>query len=339
MNLKRILVGALAFVLTCAGSAFAEKAIVTDGSAFTQPCESADMTAIYHPLKVTGDAMPMEQIFSMADLSAVADLGTTCTELEGLSVAGTFEQDGASHAYAGMDLPCFLTICGMEEASKVTVLSAEGETEINAEEGVIVLSVDGALLENGATLLTEDGACIPSVNGIIVGESNPHYEMHNRAPHDQSADIEFTFSIYRGESETPETTVVYTTAELEALALAHPEAVSGAWYGIIGDKKSIQEMSAGGFLDYFEGLRFDWLMTEELGITDFVGHAVLYGREDNAYAEITDLAYFTLDADAYSMYTADAEEIVGMAIPILAYAKNGSPLLPEHDHDNEACEI
>ena len=113
MNLKRILVGALAFVLTCAGSAFAEKAIVTDGSAFTQPCESADMTAIYHPLKVTGDAMPMEQIFSMADLSAVADLGTTCTELEGLSVAGTFEQDGASHAYAGMDLPCFLTCSNM----------------------------------------------------------------------------------------------------------------------------------------------------------------------------------------------------------------------------------
>ena len=276
----------------------------------------------------------MEFILSRQDLDDLAEYGAGTPELAGLTV--TAECKGQE--LFGLDLHELLELCGddLSREQRINALSNGCETKKAFTDDVpalLVLAVDGEPVPTCDLFL--DGEMLSGVSRLLVGSccDDPHYEMHNRPPHDGSADAAFTFNIYEGGALAR--TVTYTTAELEAMALDHPEAVRGSYYGVIGDKDSIPTMGGGGFLDYYEGLLFSWLLTEELGLP-LSGRSELYGREGELYTEISDLGYLAQDDSAYYSCTGQGAVISGLALPVLAYSKNGAPLLPEHDHESPA---
>ena len=296
--------------------------------------EADDVTPLYGALTITGTVLPMGFVFSRQDLDTLAEYGAAAPELAGLTVTAMLD----GQELFGLDLHKLLELCGddlsQEQRINARALGCETKEAFSADApALLVLAADGEPVATCDLIL--NGAYISGVDRLLAGSccDDPHYEMHNRPPHDGSADAAFTFNIYEGGA--PLRTVTYTTAELEALALAHPEAVWGSYYGVIGDKDSIPTMGAGGFLDYYEGLLFNWLLTEELGLT-LSGRAELYGREGELYAEIADLGYFAQDEAAYYSCTGQGAVISGLARPVLAYSKNGAPLLPEHDHESPA---
>lgn len=301
---------------------------------------SDNVTNLYKVLEVTGEALEKTQIFSFKDLEELAALGQANESLKGLTVQTSCTADGAEHTVTGLDMVSFLQMCGADftVSAKEVLFSGEDSSEqVNIDEqfrGVLVLTMDDQPMENGTAVLieTKDTMLMKNVNGILVGSccDNPHYEMHNREPHSESADSTFTFNIYKGNELVK--SVELTTAQLEKTALENPDAVFGGYYGVIGDVDSIVEMGAGGFLDYFEGIRFDYVLKELLGLDELKGSAQLYGREGEMYSEIEDLSYFVQQDEAYYSCTNDGKIIEG-AVPVLAYSKNGAPLLPEHEHD------
>ncbi|MCQ2406765.1 MAG: hypothetical protein MJ067_06100 [Oscillospiraceae bacterium] len=314
-----------------------------DKAAFLDSLNSEAITPLYRSITLTGTKLPMEQVYSVKDLIELAGYGLELSGLEGLCVRAETELKGEMSVLAGLDLVKLLKLCGADMSEEQRIMfRSEGE-EVKCAFGedtaaMLVLTVNGKLTESGAGLLVDSKGKIyaENVDFLMFGSccDDPHYDMHNRAPHDVSADITFTFNIYKGDAF--DRAVTYTTAELEALASARPDAVYGSYYGVIGDKDSFVTMGGGGFLDYFEGLRFDYLLKEELGITSLKGSAELFSRDDESYAIIEDLAYFEQTADNYYMCDSEGNVIEGLAIPLLAYAKNGSPLLPLHEHDSEA---
>lgn len=286
-----------------------------------------DLTIMYSTVKVTGSELKMEQIYSMANLLELAEIASEEAELKELCITKSYEGKEIS----GLDMKKFLSLCGAEAVDEdVSILTGE-KTVSAGDDAVIVLSADGVMPEDGIEILSDE-TMICDVREILMGD-DLHYEMHNRAPHDESADITFCFNLYRnGQLDTTKT---LTTTELETLALKHPEAVYGSWYGIIGNAEDIESMGTGGYLDYYEGLRFDFLLKEVLELEIFGGRAELFGRDGEVFNTIEDISYFEKDAEAYYMCTPDGDVISGNAIPILAYAKNGSPLLPDHEHESE----
>ena len=302
-----------------------------DRDSFAKLCPApADLTAGYRHLEVTGTALPMDLIFSRQELELLAGYGFEAAELAALPVSARCTRAGETLEVAGLSLPELLRICGddlsQEQALRLT--SDSGITKLSLDADVpamLVLTADGTDFCMGDTYLR-------NVTQIMAGSccEDPHYEMHNRAPHDSSADITFTFNVYEGDALAR--TLVLTTAQLETLAAENPDAVYGAYYGVIGDVDSIPTMGGGGFLDYYEGLRLDWLLSAQLGI-DLNGRAELFSREGEIYAEIADLQYFAQDDGSYYSCTPEGEAIQGLAAPILAYSKNGAPLLPDHEHD------
>ena len=288
-----------------------------------------DLTTMYSTVKVTGSGLEMEQIYSMANLLELAEIASEEAELKELCITKSYEGKEIS----GLDMKKFLSLCGAEavdEDEDVSILTGE-KTVSAGDDAVIVLSADGVMPEDGIEILSDE-TMICDVREILMGD-DLHYEMHNRAPHDESADITFSFNLYKdGQLDITKT---LTTTELETLALEHPEAVYGSWYGIIGNEEDIESMGTGGYLDYYEGLRFDFLLKEVLGLENFDGRAELFGRDGEVFSTIEDISYFEKDAGAYYMCTSDGDVISGKAIPILAYAKNGSPLLPDHEHESE----
>ena len=286
-----------------------------------------DLTTMYSTVKVTGSGLEMEQVYSLANLLELAEIASQQSELKELCTAQEYEGKEIS----GLDMKKFLSLCGEKGTDESVRILTEEDTVLAGEDAVIVLSIDGAIPEDGIDILS-DGTRVSDIKEILVGE-NLHYEMHNRAPHDESADITFSFNLYKdGQLDITKT---LTTTELETLTLEHPEAVYGSWYGIIGNEEDIESMGTGGYLDYYEGLRVDFLLKEVLGLENFDGRAELFGRDGEVFSTIEDISYFEKDAGAYYMCTSDGDVIFGKAIPILAYAKNGSPLLPDHEHESE----
>lgn len=286
-----------------------------------------DLTTMYSTVKVTGSGLKTEQVYSLANLLELAEIASQQSELKELCTAQEYEGKEIS----GLDMEKFLSLCGENDTDENIRILTEDESVLAGDDAVIVLSTDGTVQEDGIDLLS-DGTMISDIKEILVGE-DVHYEMHNRVPHDESADITFSFNLYKnGQLNTTKT---LTTTELEKLALEHPEAVYGSWYGIIGNTEDIASMGTGGYLDYYEGLRFDFLLKEVLGLETLDGRAELFGRDGEVFSTIEDISYFEKDAGAYYMCTSDGDVISGKAIPVLAYAKNGSPLLPDHEHDCE----
>lgn len=190
----------------------------------------------------------------------------------------------------------------------------------------------------------EAALCIDDVSKILIGKTadaaDPRYDLHNRAPFD-SLGKTFTVNVYdnaAGAGAAPLKTQSFTTAQLEQLALAHPEHVVGNYYGLIGDRHSMNSMGLGAWLDYFEGIDLWWLLEDQVGLPSVKGRAVFYGRDGLAYTTVNDLHYLNNRSGDYSNYTITTPEAVDIpdAVPMIAFSKNGYPILPVHN-DNGEC--
>lgn len=67
------------------------------------------------------------------------------------------------------------------------------------------------------------------------------------------------------------------------------------------------------------------------------GFALFYGRDNDLFGKVEDLAYFFPKDGDYSRYYLELTNTfsVSGAVPVIAVSKNGYPLLPDHDHDLE----
>lgn len=326
----------------------------------------ADGGLLYHTLIVTGDAIGERQVYSVRELEELALLSLKNEAMNKLALAQVLKAElpqGAADL-AGLDFARFLALCGAEgEGTGVDIYTDDSEKpalslslslgDLAEGEALLAFGVQGGapLVEDTASpgydeafantegpllLVLPDGETVARPTKIIIGEgSDPHYEMHDRDPYQESLEIALTVNVYRGAAKTADTTR-FTTAELEQAARSHPEAARGGYYGTIGDTGSYEAMGLGGWLDYFEGVDLLWLWQEEMGLTLKGGNAEFYGRDDDLFAEIEDLAYFQspLGDEAYTVLTKE-EILIPGATPMIAFAKNGWPLLAEHDHEHE----
>lgn len=96
-------------------------------------------------------------------------------------------------------------------------------------------------------------------------------------------------------------------------------------------------LGLGGFSDYFEGLSMSWFLREQAELKDGEGFALFYGRDNDLFGKVEDLAYFFPKDGDYSRYYLELTNTfsVSGAVPVIAVSKNGYPLLPDHDHDLE----
>lgn len=317
---------------------------------------------LYKTLGITGAAVGEEQNYSVSDLEALAsqsfenkatyDLGLV---EERKDVPG---EDGATHSWQGIDFRKFLELCRDESAENPVYAECTWENgakkqvfrldDIGAELGespaLIAFGEDGFPIlpdtEGGSPLclVFENGTVLKGITRIVTDASaspqDPHYTMHHlRDGYDTSNDISFTFNLYKGE-ELQDKKVI-TTKELEEMALAHPEAVRRGYYGVSGNRETFSSMGSGGWLDYFEGVDLHWLMEQELGEIDDSAVFKFFGRDQKKYAEIDDSTYIkdSEKTEAYYVLDRDGSVIPG-AIPMLAYGKNGYPLLKKHDHES-----
>ncbi|MDR1778185.1 MAG: hypothetical protein LBR14_00255 [Clostridiales Family XIII bacterium] len=191
---------------------------------------------------------------------------------------------------------------------------------------------------------------VADVTKLIVGtrSEDPRYDFHADGGGDAQEPV-LTIRVFAAgaaEDSTPISVLTYTAANLEQLAATFPEHVSGGYFGTIGDKASTEGMVIGGWIDYYEGLDFGWFLQEQVGLDALSGRALLYGRSGEAYVpedagelygEIPDLSYFAeapARPEACYVLTRDAVAITGSR-PVLAFSKNGYPLLPAHEHESE----
>ncbi len=188
----------------------------------------------------------------------------------------------------------------------------------------------------------EAALCIDDVSKILIGKTadadDPRYDLHNRAPYD-SLGKTLTVNVYdsaAGKGAAPLKTESFTTAQLEQLALDHPEHVIGNYYGLIGNRSSMKSMGLGAWLDYYEGIDLWWLLEDRVGLSSVNGHAVFYGRDGLQYTTIDDLGYLNNRSGDYRNYTITTQEAVDVpdAVPMIAFSKNGYPILPIHDDEN-----
>ncbi len=165
----------------------------------------------------------------------------------------------------------------------------------------------------------------------------PQYIFHNREPFTQSLGAKFTVNVYgQGQTLTLLKTKTFNTKDMEQLAVAYPQYVYSNYYGPIGDRQSMRSMGLGGWVDYFYGLDLWWLLNQQVGLPSTKGYAELRGRDGQVYTKIEDLAYLQnaqSNPAAYTITTPDGVDIPD-AVPMIAFAKNGYPLLPEHDHES-----
>ncbi len=312
---------------------------------------------LYSKLTITGSLMPEEQIYSVKELQ-------TLEEESMLSLTGEVlrTRAGAAVRETGIDLGRFLTLCGVEnpgEEDTVQFISETDET-LSISCGTLIAGEKSALLqipgidveeESGITVLIgsgEDVTAAGPVKKILVSRSSepgdPYYGLHWQGPLQYMKDISFTVnyidrSLYPEESgdAVPFRTVTYTMEELEQLMMEQGDQVSGNYFGISGNERSKKTMGLGGFFDYYEGIRLDYFLTEQCGLRNGEGFAVLYGRDQDSFGTIRNLSYFFPEKGDYTDYYLELSDEVSVSnvVPILAVSKNGAPLLPRHDHDME----
>lgn len=328
----------------------------------------ANGTYLYTCIKFTGSALPEEQIYNVGELESLLgfndQLGLFLAESGG---------DTQNNTYTGMDFLKFLTLAGLaEDASGDTLVEIYCGSETCAcsvtldqlrqaertpmlvfgKNGLPLVESSGsvgysAAADNGygpEALLLEDGQrqyLLTDVTKVLVSApgdtADPHYNYHNRDIYLTMEDIAFTFNVYAADGTC--TSYALTTRELEQLETDYPQAVAGNYFATNGNLESAQWYGGvGGFMDYYEGLRFDWLIPRVTGLdsstqatTDF------YDRDGALLATVDDFSYFwgsNGDFSAYYTLSRDLAQISG-CIPVLGIAKNGYPQLPIHDHHAE----
>lgn len=310
---------------------------------------------LYQPLKITGALMPEEQIFSGKDLNEILE-----AESLGLTKLRSYLVSGTPVEVKGIDLAAFLMMCGVEnDAPEDAVIQIFTEDKVEPAETVRLreLNQNGseALLtseENGKRIFLSGGengadSVLEGVTKILVSTpedlSDPHYGFHSEGPLSYMQDMTFTVnfvdkdSFKEGEEAEPFKTITYTMKEIEKMMADHPEQVFGNYFGISGNEEMKDTLGLGGFSDYFEGLSMSWFLREQAGLKDGEGFALFYGRDNDLFGRVEDLAYFFPKDGDYSRYYLELTNTfsVSGAVPVIAVSKNGYPLLPDHDHDLE----
>lgn len=302
---------------------------------------------LYRPLKITGNLMPEEQIFSTSDITAIENeksLGLTKTRVRNIG--------GSDITVQGLDLAEFLILCGVERsAGEGAVIQLFADNTDLPEKTVSMADImqygTEAILEPGGSVYLSD-LIISNVKKILVSTpdnlADPYYGLHLREPLDYMQDIKFTVNFidkgrYTAADENAEAfkTITYTMKEIEKMMTEHPEQVFGNYFGVSGNEESKTTLGLGGFSDYFEGISMSWLLSEKAGLKDGEGFAVFYGRDNDQFGIVKNLHYFFPKNGDYSKYYLELTDTfsVDHAVPVLAVSKNGYPLLPEHNHEME----
>jgi len=322
-----------------------------------------DEEMLYKTITMTGDSLGEEQNYAVTELEELVKL---CFEIqslnnEKLAVSRTFSSDGNGTVFNGLDFIRFIDMCGIDTSGSGEVYMKCSGTETvelrlsellkqpEEKRAVLAFSEDGNPLESNGTQTAgpiavvyekADGSTgvIQNVTRIVFSGSetcdDPLYGTHNRAPHNESADITFTVNIYKGNAADCEKSVTFTTAQLEELAAGHPEAVRANYYGTIGNDKSKDSMGVDGWFDYFRGIDLWWLLTNQVGIESTDGSADFYSRDNELYTTVSDLNYLnTAEHTASDYYTLTRSKVKAYGCtPMIAFTKNGYPILPKHDH-------
>ena len=302
---------------------------------------------LYRPLKITGNLMPEEQIFSASDIAAIENeksLGLTKTRVRNIG--------GEDITVQGLDLAEFLIMCGVEkEGREDAVIQLFADDPVRPEKTVSMADImqygAEAILEPQGSVYLSDHI-VSSVEKILVSTpddlADPYYGFHLREPLDYMQDIKFTINFidkdrYAAADENAEAfkTITYTLKEIEKMMTEHPEQVFGNYFGVSGNEESKTTLGLGGFSDYFEGLSMPWFLSEKAGLKDGEGFAVFYGRDNDKFGTVTNLHYFFPQNGDYSKYYLELTNDLSVdhVIPVLCVSKNGYPLLPEHNHSME----
>lgn len=315
--------------------------------------EITDGSKLYQTLTITGTAMPEEQIYSVRDLEGLVQLSFENENMNQLGLP--FQKDGLY----GLDFSRFLNLAGADLSRDSLVILFEDkngevaevsyeETEREKKEIFLILASDPETAEKEygpLSLMVEDqneNLILENVEKVIVAyegeEEDPGYRYHDHGGYKDSKDTEFTIEIYQKDAVYlgAVESVVITTEEMEEMMRQNPQAVVKNYYGTIGDEEIFPYMGVGGWLDYFEGISLEWLLTEEAGLTSLDGYAELIGRDGEIYTTIDDLSYISAaeKEEEYYILTTDGVKIPG-CIPMIATVKNGYPMLPEHDHESD----
>lgn len=313
-------------------------------------------------LRMTGKAIGEEQNYSVFDLESLARLSLENNAMYALGLVKERDEvpgeNGTLHRWQGIDFRKFLELCRNEpEENPVYVECTWGNgtkkevfrldeigTEGAENPALLAFGRDGLPVlpeiqgDTPLCLVFEDGTVLNGISQIITDYSetpqDPHYAMHHlRDGYNASNDISLTLNLYKGE-ELQDTKVI-TTKELEKIALSHPEAVQRGYYGVSGNKETFASMGSGGWLDYFEGVDLYWLIYRELGEVDDSARLHFYDRDQKLYVQIEDSSYLKDAQKSGDYYVLDREgTVIPGAVPILAYGKNGYPLLKEHEHES-----
>jgi hypothetical protein len=323
---------------------------------------------LYAVLRMTGEALGEEQIYSVKDIETLALISFQNQEMNELGLpldaSYTYGENNKGN-FQGIDFLKFLELCGvnMEEKSLYMLCSTGEGQEITLDlaamkkeggsdsvpilafgEGDVPLGNGSAGVKGPLSLIipgSESSQVISDIRSIIIGydenPEDPHYAFHSKEPYSDSKDIKFTVNVYRKNMDYLGTIASksFTTEELEKIALENQEHIVRNYYGLIGDQNSIESMGIGGWLDYFEGIDLFWLVNSQVYELGSSGSIIFYGRDLAQYSEINDLNYLKLsnESSAYTITTQDGVNIPG-TVPMIAYGKNGYPLLKAHDHES-----
>lgn len=316
---------------------------------------------IYSTVTLTGAAMPEETIYSVKDIEELIRISFKSNAMNDVELYKAID------GYYGLDFIKFAELCGIDKDMERLCIICEDEqgnrksfsydelTEKNIDALLSVGSAEGPFgisSSNGK----DDGMPIKllvfekdelkeqaDASRIIAGKGkrakDPAYHFHDQSLYEGSLPIEFTVEVYRegAEYQGAVDTAVFTTEDIENFMREEPSKVCRSYYGTIGSLETYNYAGVGGWVDYFEGIDFLWLLQEKVGITSLEGRAELIDRDGNVYNTIDDISYFDHEGreEDYYIMTGDGVKISG-DIPMIACAKNGYPILKEHDHESAA---
>ena len=320
---------------------------------------------LYSVLKVTGDVIGEEQVFTVKNMEELYMESISQSSVLKLGQTAEVNINGSRKAVNGIKLYEFLKLCGVtDDASCCSELqffsgSALGsascvkklsEVKNASAKFIIALSAGGSALDDaaGGPLMLCDGksgtVLVKDLSNIRVsgaaGAADPYYGLHSRKPLDyMQNDCVFTVNYIDGAKYTktddnavPFATKKYSMGEIEHLIRQNQDKLHGNYFGISGNEKSKSTYGLGGFCDYFEGLDMGWFLSAQAGLKDTDGSAVFYGRDNDRFAQIKDLSYFFAKDHSKYYLEIDDDTYISNVVPVLAVSKNGYPLLPEHDH-------
>ena len=307
----------------------------------------ADATDLYSTVKITGNAMPETQIYSLADTEELIRINYVNNAMNSLGLV--VSEDG----YLGLDLVSSLNTCGVDtddESLNILFKKTDGKDEVVSlkdlqKSGVqtILAVTDSDGNHEFKYVNIKDGKVVSSdsIDEMIIGSEDtpedPGYGYHDSEDYQDSEDLTFTIEVYQSGAEYlgAQKTVTLTTKDLEDIMKENPDVVRGGYYGTIGNTELYSYEGVGGYFDYFEGVDLYYLLTEKAGIETFEGTAKLIDRDGECYQEIDDIAYFeNAQTSPEEYYTVSSTGLKDTGtIPFIGVTKNGAPILKNHTHD------